>query len=68
MNAPSSTITAAGLAALAMSVVWGFAGWLYLGPNGLVVPNGLEALTTGFVSSLVGYIKKEQVYNMTPKV
>lgn len=57
MNKPSSTITAAGLAGTGMTVVWELvATFTAYDPTA-----GLIAGSTVFVSSLVGYWKKENV-------
>jgi len=58
MNKPSSTITAASLAGLAMGVLWGAVKtWR---PELMLDPMLVSGSTT-FVSALVGYLKKERV-------
>lgn len=54
---PSSTITAASLAGIGMAVLWGTLNEF----TSLTVSAGYIALSTQFVSSLVGYFKKEKV-------
>jgi len=58
MNKPSSTITAAGLAGMGMTVLWGAVKtWkpeLELDPT-------LISGSTAFVSAVVGYVKRENV-------
>lgn len=59
MNQPSSTITAAFLAGMAMSLFWLVYSWLHLGPD--ATPE-IVSVSTTFVSTLVGYLKPERVY------
>lgn len=54
---PSSTITAAALAGMGMAVVWGTINEF----TELSISPAYISLTTTFVSSLVGYLKKENV-------
>lgn len=58
MKRPSSTITAAGLAGMGMTVVWGAVRTVY--PD-LELDPTLVSGSTAFVSALVGYFKKENV-------
>ena len=57
MNKPSSTITAATLAGMAAALVWELvATFTEIEPSA-----GLISGSTVFISSLVGYLKKEKV-------
>ena len=57
MNKPSSTITAATLAGMGIAVIWELVStFTVFSPTA-----GLIAGSTVFVSSLVGYLKKEKV-------
>ena len=57
MNRPSSTITAATLAGMGMALVWELVGtFTNINPT-----PGLISASTVFVSSLVGFYKKENV-------
>lgn len=58
MNQPSATITAAGIAGLAMTLFWLAAGEFF----NLHASEALVSLSVTFVSSVVGYFKKETVY------
>lgn len=57
MNRPSSTITAATLAGLAMSLFWGTLNEF----SDLVISPQYISLSVTFVSGLVGYLKRENV-------
>ncbi len=57
MNAPSSTIKAATLAGMGMSVVWE----LVTTFTDIELSAGMVAASVVFVSGLVGYFKKENV-------
>ena len=57
MNRPSSTITAATLAGLFMSLFWGSINEF----TELTISAGYISLSVTFVSGLVGYLKKEKV-------
>lgn len=57
MKRPSSTITAAGLAGLAMSLVWGTINEF----TSVTISAGYISMSTAFVSALVGYLKRENV-------
>lgn len=57
MNKPSSTITAATLAGMGTAVVWELVATF----TEVQLSPGLIAASTVFVSSLVGYFKKENV-------
>ena len=57
MNRPSSTITAATLAGLFMSLLWGSINEF----TELTVSAGYISLSVTFVSGLVGYLKPERV-------
>ena len=57
LKKPSSTITAAGLAGMGMSIAWGTINEF----TPVEISPGYIALTVTFVSSLVGYAKKETV-------
>ena len=59
MNAPSSTITAATLTGMGLTVLWLVYGWLHWGPP---APEALVSASTTFLSALIGYVKKENVY------
>lgn len=63
MNQPSSTITATFLAGMAMSLAWLVAGEFF----GVTASEALVSLSVTFVSSLVGYLKKETVYDFSKK-
>lgn len=63
MNQPSSTITAATLAGLGVSVFWAFWSWLRPGD---VPPPELVSLSSTFVGALVGYFKHERVLPLDP--
>lgn len=58
MNQPSSTITAAFLAGLAVTLAWKLA----VQYAGIQADETTVALSVTFVSSLVGYFKPENVY------
>jgi len=58
MNQPSSTITAAFLAGLATALFW--AVWNWLEPQ-YIPPAEVVSLSTTFISSVVGYFKRENV-------
>lgn len=57
MNKPSSTITAATLAGMGMTVVWG----LVTTFTSVVPTPMLISGSTAFAAALVGYLKKEKV-------
>ena len=57
MSRPSSTITAAGLAGMGMSIAWGTINEF----TPVAISPGYIALTVTFVSSIVGYMKPERV-------
>ena len=57
MNKPSSTITAATLAGMAMTVVWGLVSTF----TSYQVDPTLVSGSVTFVAALVGYFKKENV-------
>ena len=57
MNRPSSTITAATLAGLCMSLFWGTLSEF----TTIVISPGYISLTVTVASGLVGYLKKEKV-------
>lgn len=57
MNKPSSTITAAALAATAVTLVW----MLVDNFTALSVSAGVVSGSTAFVSALFGYFKKENI-------
>ena len=57
MNKPSSTITAAALAGMGMTVVWG----LLSSFTEIQADPMLISGSVAFVSALVGYFKKENV-------
>jgi hypothetical protein len=57
MNKPSSTITAATLAGMAAALIWELVATF----TGYNPTPGLISGSTVFVSSLVGYLKKEKV-------
>lgn len=63
MNKPSSTITAATLAGIAMSLIWGSVNEF----TDITVSAGYISLSVTFVSGAVGYLRKETTYNMTKK-
>jgi len=54
---PSSTITAASLAGLGMSLMWGTVNEF----TDIQISAGYVSLSVTFVSGLVGYLKKERV-------
>ena len=56
MNRPSSTITAAAMAGMGMTLFWEI-----LAQFGFTARATLIAASVTFVSSLVGYLKKERV-------
>lgn len=58
---PSSTITAAFLAGMGMSLFWLLLSEFYLEPIGRTISPQLVSLSVTFVASLVGYFKKENV-------
>mgnify|MGYP000934935898 CR=1 FL=1 len=58
MSRPSSTITAAGLAGMSVTVFWGVIKTVY--PDVELDPLLVSASTT-LVAALVGYFKKENV-------
>lgn len=62
MNKPSSTITAATLAGMAVSLFWLVYNWLALGPP---APAELAAASATFASAVVGYITPESVLPMS---
>jgi len=57
MNEPSSTITAATLAGMGAALTWELIATF----TDIILSAGLVAASTVFVSSLVGYFKKENV-------
>ena len=57
MNAPSSTITAATLAGMGTSFAWELVATF----TEVALSPGLIAISVVFVSSMVGYFKKENV-------
>lgn len=57
MNKPSSTITAATLAGMAMALIWE----LIVTFTDIELSAGLVAASTVFVAAAVGYFKKENV-------
>ena len=57
MNKPSSTITAATLAATAVTLIW----MLVDNFTALSVSAGVVSGSTAFVAALFGYLKKENV-------
>ncbi len=57
MNKPSSTITAAALAATAVTLVW----MMVDNFTALSVSAGVVSGSTAFVAALFGYLKKEKV-------
>jgi len=63
MAQPSSTITAAFLAGMAMSLAWLVASEFFQ----ISASEALVSLSVTFVASLVGYLKNERVYEMVPK-
>lgn len=63
MNKPSSTITAATLAGLGMTMFWE----LVMQFSSMDWRPTLVAGSVTFVSAVVGYYKKENVYNLTEK-
>lgn len=63
MNQPSSTITAAFLAGMGVSLIWLIAAEFF----DVHASETLVSLSATFVSALVGYIKKETTYTMLPK-
>jgi hypothetical protein len=58
MNQPSSTITAAFLAAQGMAILWAVAAEFF----GITASEFLVSSSTGFVAGLVGYFWPERVY------
>lgn len=58
MNKPSSTITAAGLAGMGMTVVWGVVFTFF--PDFTAHPTLISG-STALASAIVGYYKKERV-------
>ena len=58
MNRPSSTITAAALAGMGMTLFWQTVMYLQLMP---APPPSMVAASVTFVSALVGYLKRENV-------
>lgn len=63
MNQPSSTITAAFLAGMGMSLAWLIASEFFQ----IKASEALVSLSVTFVSTLVGYFKKETVYDLASK-
>ncbi len=63
MNRPSSTITAATLAGMAVTAAWA----LVDNFTALEVSATVVSSTTTFAAALVGYFKRETVYKMTPR-
>ncbi len=57
MNKPSSTITAAGLAGMGMTLFWE----MFQQFSTMDVRASLVAVSVAFVTALVGYAKKENV-------
>ena len=57
MNKPSSTITAAALAASAVTLIW----MLVDNFSAISVSAGVVSASTAFAAALVGYLKKENV-------
>jgi len=57
MNKPSSTITAATIAGMGMSVFWELVATF----TEVELSAGMVAASVAFVSALVGYFKKENV-------
>ena len=57
MNKPSSTITAAALAASAVTLIW----MIVDNFTAMSVSAGVVSGSTAFVSALFGYFKKEKV-------
>ena len=57
MNKPSSTITAATLAGMGMSVTWELIATF----TNIELSAGMVAASVTFVVALVGYLKKENV-------
>lgn len=62
MNRPSSTITAATLAGMAVGLWWLVYNWLALGPP---APEPLVSASATFISALVGYFTPERVLPMS---
>jgi hypothetical protein len=58
MNRPSSTITAATLAGMAVGLFWLVYNWLALGPP---APEPLVSASATFASAVVGYLTPENV-------
>jgi hypothetical protein len=58
MNKPSSTISAAGLAGLGMTLFWQTVMYFQWMPP---PPPSMVAASVTFVASLVGYLKRERV-------
>ena len=63
MNRPSSTITAATLAGMAVTAAWA----LVSNFTTLEVSPEVVSSTTTFAVAVVGYFKRERVYKMTPR-
>jgi len=63
MNKPSSTITAATLAGMGVSLGWELAATF----TDITLSPGLVAASTVFVSALAGFFKKENVLPITGK-
>lgn len=64
MNRPSSTITAAALAGMGMTLLWEMVMQFNLiGP----VRPALIAGSVAFVSAMIGYYKTENVLNVVPR-
>ena len=65
MNQPSSTITAATLACLVMTALWGGLNMFFFPPFGFTLSPELvafEGAVSTAVVGVVGYVKKETVY------
>lgn len=63
MNKPSSTITAAAIAGMGMTLLWELVGQF----SDADIRPTLVAASVTFVSSFVGWRKKENVYDMRNK-
>ena len=63
MNKPSSTITAATLAGMGMTLFWE----MFQQFSTLDVRASLVAVSVAFVTALVGYVKKENVLPVNGK-
>lgn len=61
MNKPSSTITAATLAGMGTALMWELVATF----TDVTLSAGLISASTVFVSSLVGFLKKENVLNVS---